>query len=527
MTGDEYAVSNSEFLIRWLGRTSDMPDIESAHAHMLQIMAGKQYKFVLHAPDQVMRQHAEWLERSGEQFAFVVYEASTMKPVTKPIAGLMYEACIELAAPIATPLMAQLRSSSTLTTTDILRRQIAAQQLLLALIDASVVDVAEIGAEAAVRSTIEELHRHFREPITVAELMRRAGVGRWQYGTLFRRLTGLSPLEYVNALRLEQARKLLSQTDDPLREIARGVGFRDEYYFSRRFTRFMGVSPKEYRQLTRRHSERIRFAGLPAPDAPCRIVASSGTVGDLLRLGILPIAAPLAIVRQQVCFADELNDIVDLGIMPDLTLLTRLQPDLAVFDTEGDKWLSQLGELCTAVCFENFIPPDERLAGIGEMTNRVDQAAAWISAHELALQQMWNTVEVESGETAAAFVLIDSDMYVMAGQGIAATLYRTGGFAPCPKIARMIEAGVGFRRITPEELSDYAADRFILMFHPDEYDAEASPVRLLLQHEGWHRYATRVHWLHDHWNFDDAWTRELLVNALPELLGVSVPASIE
>ncbi|MFD1887905.1 AraC family transcriptional regulator [Paenibacillus wenxiniae] len=526
MTDDRCAGHNSEFLIRWLGRASDKTDVAITHAHTLDVIGGKQYQFVLHAPDQVMRPYAVPIERSGEQFAFVVYAASTMEPVTTPIANLTYEAPIQLAAQIAAPLMAQLRSASVTTTAEVWRRQIAAQQLLLALMDANIVDITEAGAEAAVRSTINDLHRHFREPITVGELMRRAGVGRWQYSTLFRRFTGLSPLEYVNAIRLEHARKLLSQTDDPLREIARGVGFRDEYYFSRRFTRFMGVSPKEYRQLNRRHSERIRFAGPPVPEAPCRIIASSGTVGDLLRLGIRPLAAPLAIVRNQVCFTDELNGIVDLGIMPDWTLCSGLQPDLAIFDTEGDQWLVQLGELCTAVCFENFIPPDERLTGIGSLTNRADEAANWIAAHEQALQQMWNTIGIQSGETAAAFVLIDRDIYVMAGQGIAATLYRSGGFVPCPKIARMIEAGVGFRRITLDEVSDYAADRFVLMFHPDDYHAEASPVRLVLQQEEWHRHTVRVHWLHDHWNFDDAWTRQLLIDALPELLRVSIPASM-
>jgi len=518
MTDDPSLEPDNGFHIRWLGRSLHVSPSIAEHAHTLDVWVGNPYTFLLGAPYPDIREHSGQAQKSGERFAFLVYGNEQIEPTSAPIPGLIYDAEIELNPDIAAPLMAQLRASASVGAAETLRRQIASQQLLLALMESHPVLSADESAEAAVRGTVDELHRRFREPVTVSELIRRSGVGRWQYGTLFRQLTGLSPLEYLNVIRLEHARKSLTQTDDPLREIARGCGFRDEYYFSRRFSRFMGVSPTAYRQLSRRRNESFRFVGPPAPERPSRIVTSGGLVGDLLALNLRPIAATLAVVRSQLCFPDELNDMVDLGIVPDSSTLGRLTPDLAIFEAEGHEWLHRIGELCSAVSIENFVPPDERLKLIGSLTSRVEEAASWIFSHAQALERIWHSACLQIGETAACFVLMDTRLYAMAGQGLAATLYRTGGFTPCPKIDRMIQAGVGFRHVPLEELGDYAAERFFIMYDSDNSDTEAGEASRLLQSGICHRYADRVHLLHSHWNFDDARTRGKLIEALPKLL---------
>ncbi|WP_037287563.1 AraC family transcriptional regulator [Saccharibacillus sacchari] len=518
MTDDPRLKPDNGFHIRWLGRSLQVSSSLAEHAHTLEVRVGKPYTFLLETPRPTIREHSGQTQKSGERFAFLVYGNEQIEPTSVPIAGLIYGAEIELNPDIAAPLMAQLRATASVSAAETLRRQIASQQLLLVLIESHPVVAADTNAEAAVRGTVDELHRRFREPVTVSELIRRSGVGRWQYGTLFRQLTGLSPLEYLNVIRLEHTRKSLLQTDDPLREIARGSGFRDEYYFSRRFSRFMGVSPTAYRQLSRRRSQSIRFAGPPTPERPARIAASGGLVGDLLALGLTPIAATLAVVHSQLCFPDELHDMIDLGIVPDSSMLGRLNPDLAIFEAEGHEWLPRVGEVCSAVSIENFVPPDERLNLIGSLTSRTEEAAAWIVLHAAALERMWHSADLQTGETAACFVLMDTRLYAMAGQGLATTLYRTGGFTPCPKIDRMIQAGVGFRHVPLDELGDYAAGRFFIMYDSDNSDVESREASRLLQSGIFHRYANRVHLLHSHWNFDDAWTRGKLVEALPELL---------
>jgi AraC-like DNA-binding protein len=59
---------------------------------------------------------------------------------------------------------------------------------------------------------------------------------------------GISPMQYVQHLRLEEAKRLLRSTDLPIAEIAEQVGFADALYFSRLIHRESGVSPSLFRQ---------------------------------------------------------------------------------------------------------------------------------------------------------------------------------------------------------------------------------------------------------------------------------------
>lgn len=67
------------------------------------------------------------------------------------------------------------------------------------------------------------------------------------FSTLFRERTGFSPVEYFNHLKIQHACQSLAFTNKPIKEIADKLGFSDQYYFSRIFSRFMGMAPSEYR----------------------------------------------------------------------------------------------------------------------------------------------------------------------------------------------------------------------------------------------------------------------------------------
>ena len=64
----------------------------------------------------------------------------------------------------------------------------------------------------------------------------------------FRMIVGISPLEYVHRLRLEEAYRLLSDTSMNVSEAASEVGFDDANYFSRLFRKKMGISPCQIRK---------------------------------------------------------------------------------------------------------------------------------------------------------------------------------------------------------------------------------------------------------------------------------------
>jgi AraC family L-rhamnose operon transcriptional activator RhaR len=67
-------------------------------------------------------------------------------------------------------------------------------------------------------------------------------------GRLFRKSTGLTPLDYLARLRAERAAALLANSDLPIARVGAEVGWPDPTYFARRFRALSGLTPTEYRQ---------------------------------------------------------------------------------------------------------------------------------------------------------------------------------------------------------------------------------------------------------------------------------------
>ncbi len=82
----------------------------------------------------------------------------------------------------------------------------------------------------------------------VAELIRHSGLPRRTFARRFRAATGYSPLEYVQALRIEEAKQVLETSTISVEEIAREIGYDDVASFRRLFRRLAGMSPGEYRR---------------------------------------------------------------------------------------------------------------------------------------------------------------------------------------------------------------------------------------------------------------------------------------
>jgi transcriptional regulator GlxA family with amidase domain len=98
------------------------------------------------------------------------------------------------------------------------------------------------------------------EPVgasTVEDLFRRSGMPRSTFNRRFRAATGYSPLEYVQRLRIEEARRLLECTDASVDEICWRVGYEEPAAFRRLFKRITSLTPSEYRRKFRVPTARI------------------------------------------------------------------------------------------------------------------------------------------------------------------------------------------------------------------------------------------------------------------------------
>ena len=92
------------------------------------------------------------------------------------------------------------------------------------------------------------LGEHFAEPLTLSAVAAQFGLSPQYFSTFFRENFGRTFTQHVNYLRIEQAARLLRETDLPVMEIAFNVGFDNFSYFIKRFREVYGVSPSHYRK---------------------------------------------------------------------------------------------------------------------------------------------------------------------------------------------------------------------------------------------------------------------------------------
>lgn len=86
------------------------------------------------------------------------------------------------------------------------------------------------------------------EVITLGEWARAVGLHAVYFGRIFKRETGLRPMDWLNQRRLQMACQQLSGTRKTVTEIADSCGFASPFYFSRVFRKHFGQSPVRYRQ---------------------------------------------------------------------------------------------------------------------------------------------------------------------------------------------------------------------------------------------------------------------------------------
>jgi transcriptional regulator GlxA family with amidase domain len=105
--------------------------------------------------------------------------------------------------------------------------------------------------DADIQSAQQWLARHFSVAHPVEEMIKRSRLAERTFKRRFTHATGLSPLDYVQRLRIEDAKRRLERTEAPIDEISWRVGYEDPAFFRRLFRRTTGLAPGAYRKRFR------------------------------------------------------------------------------------------------------------------------------------------------------------------------------------------------------------------------------------------------------------------------------------
>jgi len=101
--------------------------------------------------------------------------------------------------------------------------------------------------DSTIHSLQDWLKGHARESVSIEALALRSHLSERQLKRRFKQATGLSPLSYIQGLRIEAAKHALQTSNQQVEAVARAVGYEDVRFFRQLFKRLTGLSPSEYR----------------------------------------------------------------------------------------------------------------------------------------------------------------------------------------------------------------------------------------------------------------------------------------
>jgi len=96
------------------------------------------------------------------------------------------------------------------------------------------------------KSALEYIDSHYQQNITLEDLSRISGMSPKYFCRLFREVIHRTPIDYLNAFRIDKACTLLETNEYPITEVAFQCGFNDSSYFVRCFKKYKNITPKQY-----------------------------------------------------------------------------------------------------------------------------------------------------------------------------------------------------------------------------------------------------------------------------------------
>ena len=103
------------------------------------------------------------------------------------------------------------------------------------------------GMTLPVRRACEYIEKNFQENINLNKISNYVALSKNYFCNIFKKEVGITVWDYLIRIRMEQAKKMLADTDKKTYEVSEDVGYDDPSYFGRLFKKYTGFTPIEYR----------------------------------------------------------------------------------------------------------------------------------------------------------------------------------------------------------------------------------------------------------------------------------------
>jgi len=340
----------------------------------------------------------------------------------------------------------------------------------------------------------EYMDRHYNEPLSIKQLAQMANISPKYFVDLFKKTYGQSAMDYLTDLRINRAKRYLAESGERLRDIALKVGYSDEFYFSRKFKKEVGVSPSDF---ARNFKKRI-------------VACSSSVTGQLLALNVMPAAAPLDpkwtpyyynAYRTQIKFHLKLTDpYTSRPFEANLDEMVRLRPD-AIIGTDRLRSSEKTKLMDMAASF--FVPTEnvgwrDQLRMIARFLDREDQAELWIQQYERRVQSAREQIGAVLGtDNILVLRIYGQRIHAYWNRGLEDVLHRDLKLKAAFRPERSYNV-----QLTPEQLAELSPDRILLAVCPE---ATSRAYWLALQHTAAWRQLKAVRNRHVYLITSDPW----------------------
>ncbi|CAG7624087.1 HTH-type transcriptional activator RhaS [Paenibacillus solanacearum] len=401
-----------------------------------------------HPPELYMVAFSYRICRPAEQ-ELTAADLEAQAPLFAPLAGDRVQQ-----VPLSTDLLEQL--AGTAGEPDALqswRRHLAFQQLMYQIVSSRRAEAADGDMRQTIRSAAAYLDEHYRNDVSLKSLAQAHGISPSNFSHIFKKHTGVKPMDYLLQLRMNHAKACLS-ANSSVEEAAQQAGFRDAFYFSRSFKKHVGVSPAYYRRQY----------------GSDKIMTLFPHLNDyLLALELQPFATLSYTGHDQVngflpYIAEQLKDTVTMDgnwQHPDVESVAEACPKLVL----GSDWnrmdarrFNRVAPTITLTFREDW---KHILHELSVICGRTPQYARWIRRFEqkAANARKRLAARTQPGQTVMVLIVTADELRVYGGKRqFGQLLYKELGLLP-PGGIKLEEH---YRRVTPDEVNAMNPDHIFV-----------------------------------------------------------------
>jgi AraC-like DNA-binding protein len=335
-----------------------------------------------------------------------------------------------------------------------LRSQAAFHELLFQVLNKTIESPC-LGLQASLEQIRQYLEIYYHENLSMERLAQGIGVSSRHFRRAFKQRFGINATDFVTDLRISQAKRLINTTKQPIAQIARQVGYQDESHFRRTFKREMGIPPAIYVK-----NQQIKIAACSFPN-----------IGQLLPLSVIPFAAPIdhdwtdyyrRKYHTEVMYPLHHNNEINYK-----TLLSARPDRILAIDAFGsDEFQEKLSEIAPVLTIP-WRTKDwrEHLLLAAAFLDKSQEADEWLAVYDDKADRVcdqWNQI---NRKEKLLLLMIDRQDCYMWEVGACGQMSRQ--HLPFTPERHKSSTAASFKRLAPEQLGGFDADRIVLLLSED------------------------------------------------------------